>query len=259
MSTFGLAVDNWSSTVGTAHTAGSGQIVLGALNGLPALPSGKVYRMTAVTNPETPTETILGIFEATGLSSSTLTGVTPAAGYTDVNLPAGTPLEIRVCKATIDELQSAALVIGNSIKNGAVNQVLFADASGNLAQSGNLVFLNNALGANKFNATTLYSSFAYPPTLSANTNDWNPGQGLSFAIQATAPINLTGMQFGVDGQFAYIWNIGTNTITLTQNDVSSLAGNRWLTSTAANIALANARCAFAVYNQVLTAWLVSLL
>jgi hypothetical protein len=103
---YGLAVDNWASTVGTAHTAGDGQLVLSALNGLPALPAGRIYRVTAVTAPDTPTEAILGVFEATGRAGNALTGFHAASGYSDQNLSAGVAVQIRVCAATISELQA---------------------------------------------------------------------------------------------------------------------------------------------------------
>lgn len=103
---FGLAVDNWESSVAAPHEPGDGQIVLAALNGLPSLPLARIYRFTAVINPDTTGEVILGVFEATGLTGLTLTGVTAAAGYNDVALLVGVRLEIRVCKGTIDELQA---------------------------------------------------------------------------------------------------------------------------------------------------------
>ena len=120
MPSYGLAVDNWSSTVGTAHTAGDGQLVLAALNGLPTLPANRIYRLTAVTNPDTPTEVILGVFQSTGRAGLALTGLTAAAGYTDVNLAAGVVVQVRVCKATIDELQAG---IESHVPGGANNEL----------------------------------------------------------------------------------------------------------------------------------------
>ena len=56
---YGLAVDDWESMVAQAHATGDGHVVLNALNGLPALPSDRIYRFTAVSSPGMPTETIL--------------------------------------------------------------------------------------------------------------------------------------------------------------------------------------------------------
>jgi hypothetical protein len=122
---YGLAVDNWSSTVGTAHTAGDGQLVLAALNGLPTLPANRIYRLTACTNPDTPTEVILGVFQSTGRAGLALTGLTAAAGYSDVNLAAGVVVQIRVCKATIDELQAG---IESHSPGGTTHDIQFNSA-----------------------------------------------------------------------------------------------------------------------------------
>lgn len=76
---------------------------------------------------------------------------------------------------------------------------------------------------------------------------------------ASAPINVTGMVAGNDGERREIWNVGTNTITLTNQDVSSSAANQWLTTTGANIALAANKCALSRYDLTTAAWRVSLL
>lgn len=69
-----------------------------------------------------------------------------------------------------------------------------------------------------------------PAALSANTNDWSP-TGLSTAthirVQATTPINITGLDGGNAGRELTIVNVGANAITFTAEDVASTVGRRF--------------------------------
>jgi hypothetical protein len=82
-----------------------------------------------------------------------------------------------------------------------------------------------------------------PTQLSTNTNNYAPSIGIWQRWNASTPINVTGMVAGVDGESRYIRNVGTNTITLTNQDSAS-------TSTANKIALA-------IYDATTAAWCVT--
>lgn len=79
-----------------------------------------------------------------------------------------------------------------------------------------------------------------PTALGANTNNYNPA-GLAntgiLRISATTPVNLTGIAAGVEGDELDVINVGSNTITLTHEDASSTAANRFLLAASASIAL----------------------
>lgn len=108
-STFALAVNDFRTTLASAHAAGSGVLVLQAQAGarLGTLPASRIYRVTAVQDPDTASEVILGIFEATGLAGDTLTGVTAAEGTTDPALAAGVTIDVRMTAKDLGEIQAA--------------------------------------------------------------------------------------------------------------------------------------------------------
>lgn len=107
-SLFQRPVNNFSSTLSAQHTSGSGTLALQAGDGtlLGALGSSEVYRVTVVSNPGA-SETIVGIFEATGLSTNTLTGVTAVEGFADSTIAAGTTVQVRVTAKTLSDIHAA--------------------------------------------------------------------------------------------------------------------------------------------------------
>lgn len=93
----------------------------------------------------------------------------------------------------------------------------------------------------------------------SNLNDFNNGKGLNNRWTASAAINVTGMVAGADGEVRFIWNVGANSITLTNQDASSAAANQWLTTKGVNIILDTNKCVLAVYDNTTGAWRASLL
>lgn len=98
-----------------------------------------------------------------------------------------------------------------------------------------------------------------PAQIAASTNNYAPGVGLWQRWNASTPVNVTGMVAGQAGERRTIANVGSSTITLTNQDAASTAANRWLTTTGADIALAANRMAWAIYDATTAAWRVSLL
>jgi hypothetical protein len=78
-----------------------------------------------------------------------------------------------------------------------------------------------------------YNGEITPPALTGNANDYNP-TGLSTAnmlrLSSTGNYNITGLQqpSPLSNQALYIVNVGTNQITINDNDTNSLAVNRFL-------------------------------
>jgi hypothetical protein len=87
-----------------------------------------------------------------------------------------------------------------------------------------------------------------PGQLTANTNDWQLGQNNNqrgvalLTTDGLGPYNVTGIDsadsFAQDADFITIINISADTITFTNQDVLSLAANRFITATGAGIAVA---------------------
>jgi hypothetical protein len=91
------------------HAAGAATLVLPAGAGarLGTLPADRFFRVTALRNPNTPAEVVLGIFKATGISGDALTSVTGDEGFGNVSLPAGTTIEVRLTGQGYEEHSTA--------------------------------------------------------------------------------------------------------------------------------------------------------
>jgi hypothetical protein len=98
------------------HAAGSPSLVLptGAGARLGTLPANRIYRVTALRNPNTPAEVVLGIYNATGMSGDTLTGLTGAEGFGNVALAAGVTIEVRPTAQDYED-HSAVAGIGTGV------------------------------------------------------------------------------------------------------------------------------------------------
>jgi len=107
-SVFAKAVNDFETTT-AGHAAGASTLALQPGDGarLGSLPAGRVYRVTAVLNPGTKGDVILGIFEATGITGDTLTGVSAVEGFANVALSDGVTIELRVTARFLSELQDA--------------------------------------------------------------------------------------------------------------------------------------------------------
>lgn len=66
-----------------------------------------------------------------------------------------------------------------------------------------------------------------PASLSAHTNNWNPGVGSFVRVTSNNNYNITGMAAGVDGEIRHIVNIGVYALTLIHESASSTAANRF--------------------------------
>ena len=115
------AVNNFTrKQLASSHAAGSGTLVFpfNTIATFPALSAQKPIRLTAYTSTGT-AETILGIFEATGKTSDTLTGVTAVEGYTDVNVDTAAYWDVRGTAAIVNNLREGLYIV-----NAGVQQLL---------------------------------------------------------------------------------------------------------------------------------------
>ena len=118
----------------------------------------------------------------------------------------------------------------------------------------NLHVDNNAIATGSFvSPSVTTASFA------SNTNNANTGSGSFQRLSASTTVNLTGLIAGTDGEIRFLWNVGANTITLTNLDASSSSANQFQTTTGASLALAANKCALAMYDSVSSVWRVTLL
>lgn len=86
-----------------------------------------------------------------------------------------------------------------------------------------------------------------PAQITGDQNNYSPGVGLTQEWNSDASRNVTGMLAGQDGEIRWIYNSGAQDIVLQNENASSTAANRWLTNTGADITLAAAGLAMAIY------------
>lgn len=172
MTTFQKPINNFTRVLATDHVAADGQLVLEAGSGtlLGTLAANQVFRVTVADG----TGTVLGIFEATGITTDTLTGVTAVEGYTDANVPSGSSVSVRPTAKTFSGLQTAV----NNLETAGAGAALFdhtSTVSSTTTTDANDVLLDDTIAAN---------------TLSADNDKLAAEYGGSFAASGTASRRL---------------------------------------------------------------------
>lgn len=189
-STFPKAINDFSTTT-TGHAAGATTLVLasGAGAALGSLPANRIFRVTALTNPETASETILGVFEATGISTDTLTGVTGAEGFGNVALTAGVTIEIRMTAKDYEDHSTAINTAETSI---ATLGTIATQSAASVAITG------GSIDSVTIGATTPIQAQAYRPI--------NAQTGTTYTLV-----------IGDDGKLVTLSNAGAITLTVPPN------------------------------------------
>lgn len=97
-----------------------------------------------------------------------------------------------------------------------------------------------------------------PPTITVNpTNDYNP-TGLSNAnvifLSATTNVDLTGLQAQENGRVLFLQNFGPNSVKLKNNNVGSIAANRF--DLRADATLQEGNGGIIIYNTAIARWVL---
>jgi len=104
-----------------------------------------------------------------------------------------------------------------------------------------------------------------PPVIGAHQNDYtaNGRMAYRYDLSASSAYNITGFTIAgalhvvvSDGQKHLLVNVGANAITLKHQSSSSLAANRFVCSTGADIVLSQYQAADLEYNGTLSRWMV---
>ena len=106
------------------------------------------------------------------------------------------------------------------------------------------------------------SSFAYQPsgvTISANTNNLGLPKNTLFRLTSTGNYDLTGIvpHAGAatnSGRIIYLLNVGSNNISLKNEDALSTAANRFLTHNGSHITLGPNHLVLALYDETASRW-----
>ena len=114
---------------------------------------------------------------------------------------------------------------------------------------------HNAGGDALFGKAVSYTSDISPASIGANQNNYAPAGHASATVMrlaASAPYSITGLQGGSDGRIVTLMNIGSNAITLTNEDAASTAANRFLFGS--NVALAAGQNFTLIYDSTSQRW-----
>lgn len=101
------------------------------------------------------------------------------------------------------------------------------------------------------------SAIISPTQITANQNDYGPSNGLNAAIwriSSDAARTITGIAAGKSGQRIILVNVGSFSITLSNQDVLSAAANRIITGTGASVVLAADDAAELLYDDTTARW-----
>lgn len=162
---------------------------------------------------------------------------------------------IRLSNFTALSLDASTLTLGVSadisgaVRFGISNDVGFQRPSANIAR-----LYNGGSGAATFATPALT-----PAQIASDQNNYAPGIGWFQRWSSDASRTITGLVAGAaDGQICEIWNVGSQNIVLANESASSIAANRWTTSTGADLTLAANKCAKARYDTTSARWRVYL-
>ena len=103
-----------------------------------------------------------------------------------------------------------------------------------------------------------YVGIVTPPQITTSQNNYNPtglGTARILRINASTPLNITGITALASGTVLSLVNVGSSTITLTQEDAASTAQNRFNLPGAVNLALTAQSSVQIFYDAALTRWL----
>lgn len=92
------------------------------------------------------------------------------------------------------------------------------------------------------------------PQITADKNNYDLGAGEFFRLSSDAARNITGIVGGTDNRVINLSNIGAFTITLQNQNAGSTAGNRIITGTGADVALAADDNAILRYDVLSQRW-----
>jgi hypothetical protein len=117
---------------------------------------------------------------------------------------------------------------------GQANISLYGYQAGSGADDFSLV----AEGKAKLTGAVLFTGILSPTTIVGNQNDYDPGASTRYLfIDASTPIDITGISGGVHGRVLTIVNMGSNAISLLNQSNSSTDVNRLITNDTVTIPL----------------------
>lgn len=95
-----------------------------------------------------------------------------------------------------------------------------------------------------------------PAQITANQNDYDPGDNTFLRLNTDASRTITGFSQGETGKNLYVLNVGSNDLVLANQSASSAAANRIITGYGANLTIPSDGAARLWYDSTTTKWRV---
>lgn len=258
--TFGTAVDNFSTTLGASHTASSGTFTLASgagttlanrlsNAGYPAISSSHPLRFTVISasafdaNGRVSNTNLVATYQATGLSGDVLSGVTAETGSTDQAFAAGSTLAVYISSRSIYELQTAVNTLESGALQAANNLSDVASAStsrtnlgldtmatqsaGSVAITGGTAVLTQLTAPTIYGSTSNAGNATIRTTTNANKGDLLlADDGGQVAIGTASPQSgyTTSISCGTSNPLYVVGSGSTTYITLDNSAVNSSTG-----------------------------------
>jgi len=175
---------------------------------------------------------------------------------------ANTPIQFSLTSGGLTVDGAGAVNIGATADAQTINVGTGAAAKAvTVGSSTGASSLNLTAGTGNTNVTTAFALTGdiSPASIGANQNDYNP-TGFSGAntlrLTSSAAYNITGLAGGADGRILAVYNIGTFTITLTNEDAGSTAANRFSLPNGSSTPLPPKGSALLQYDSTASRWRV---
>ena len=281
----GVITTEWAAAAGGSPAGSSGQFQYnngGSFGGTTGVTYASSGAPTVSVTGQSTTQ-LTGYFLGANTSSNALVAIQLGTGGSSGNF-----LEFRDSSGTalsvVDSIGAAGFGITSSLGarvhsvaggsgnagrfDGAAlstNTVLVARQGG--SSTGNLFETQSSGGTAQFTianggSVTLNGNLASvantPAQITSDQNNYAPGAGFFQRWSSDASRNVTGLSAGGNGEMKEIWNVGSNNIVLQNENASSTAANRFLTSTGADLTLSANKCAIARYDATSSRWRVYL-
>lgn len=105
-------------------------------------------------------------------------------------------------------------------------------------------------------AVRLTAGQTTPALITADQDDYDPGDTLLLRLSTDASRNVTGLAAGFNGELRLVVNVGSNDLVLQNQNAGSAAANRIITGTGADLTLGADGAALLLYDGTTARWRV---
>lgn len=173
-------------------------------------------------------------------------------------LPSSAYSTVAVDGSTLTQRGTDNLISGSGITVSGADNSGASRSDRTVALASTIPSARTFSGNVTLGAQLLKTGIISPTSLSSNQNDYNPTSLSTASIvrqDCSADVTITGLQGGSDGREIILENISAaNTITLSNQDASSSAANRFILPGGVNVALPFGRTVKLIYDGTSSRW-----